>query len=155
MFVCNLRYGREMYIFFKQGFACLILSIKCYCINLKMLRFFPVKVWYFIINILQLSGCHMKKKCDLSLQNRAVVCYQEKCDIPFIWKSILLTQRWYHSYVNWMQHWNFMDKNKYQFLFIFFVFSYTNGVISWNALYRQLPCFDVMGHKFLKKWVMA
>ena len=42
----------------------------------------------FIINI-----------CDPSQQNRAVVCYQEKCDIPFIWKSILLTQRWYHSCV--------------------------------------------------------
>ena len=86
--------------------------------------------------------------CDPSQQNRAVVCYQEKCDIPFIWKSILLTQRWYHSYVNWMQHCNFMVKNKSYFLFIFFVFSHTNGVISWNAFYRQLPCFDVMGHIF-------
>ena len=50
--------------------------------------------------------------CDPSQQNRAIVCYQEKCDIPFIWKSILLTQRWYHSCVNWMQHCNFMVKNK-------------------------------------------
>ena len=84
--------------------------------------------------------------CDPSQQNRAVVCYQEKCVIPFIWKSILLTKRWHHSYVNWMQHCNFMVKNKSKFLFIFFVFSHTNGVISWNAFYRQLPCFDVMGH---------
>ena len=51
-----------------------------------------------------------KNICDPSQQNRAVVCYQEKCDIPFIWKSILLTQRWYHSCVNWMQHCNFMVK---------------------------------------------
>ena len=50
--------------------------------------------------------------CDPSQQNKAVVCYQEKCDIPFIWKNILLTQRWYHSCVNWMQHCNFMVKNK-------------------------------------------
>ena len=48
---------------------------------------------------------------DPSQQNRAVVCYQEKCDIPFIWKNILLTQKWYHSCVNWMQHCNFMAKN--------------------------------------------
>ena len=53
-----------------------------------------------------------------------------------------------------MQHWNFMVKNKSKFLFIFFVFSHTNGVISWNAFYRQLPCFDVMGHiyYFSKRW---
>ena len=90
----------------------------------------------------------IEDKCDPSQQNRAVVCCQEKCDIPFIWKSILLTQRWYHSHVNWMQHCNFMVKNKSKFLFIFFVFSHTNGVISWNAFYRQLPWFDVMGHKW-------
>ena len=87
--------------------------------------------------------------CDLSQQNRAVVCYQKKCDIAFIWKSILLSQKWYHSCVNWMQLCNLMVKNRSLFLFIFFVFSHTNGVIhgvSWNAFYRQLPCFDVMGH---------
>ena len=84
--------------------------------------------------------------CDPSQQNRAVVCYQEKCDIPFIWKNILLTQRWYHSCVNWMQHCNFMVKNNSLISFIYYVFSHTNGVISWNAFYRQLPCFDVMGH---------
>ena len=55
---------------------------------------------------------HLCTNCDPSQQNRAVVCYQGKCDIPFIWKSILLTQRWYHSCVNWMQHCNFMVKNK-------------------------------------------
>ena len=37
---------------------------------------------------------------DPSQQNRAVVCYQEKCDIPFIWKNILLTQKWYHFNVD-------------------------------------------------------
>ena len=89
---------------------------------------------------------HKLDICDPSQQNWAVVCYKEKCDISFIWKSILLTQRWYHSCVNWMQHCNFMVKNKSLFLFIFFVFSHTNGVISWNAFYQQLHCFDVMGH---------
>ena len=48
-------------------------------------------------------GIYLRKwNCYPSQQNRAVVCCQEKCDVPFIWKSILLTQRWYHSYVNWM-----------------------------------------------------
>ena len=114
------------------------------------------------IILISLMGCtiirisqpnYEKKRCwkghlfDPSQQNRAVVCYQEKCDITFIWKSILSTQRWYHSCVNWMQHCNFMVKNKSLFLFIFFVFSHTNAVISWNTFYRQLPCFDVMGHR--------
>ena len=84
--------------------------------------------------------------CDPLQQNRAVVCYQEKCDIPFIWKTILLTQRWYHSCVNWMQHCNFMVKISLNFFLFSLFFPHTNGVISWNAIYRQLPCFDVMGH---------
>ena len=90
---------------------------------------------------------HKRKliNCDPSQQNRAVVFYQEKCDVPFIWKSILLTQGWYHSCVNWMQHWNLWSKKVF-FSFYFLCFSHTNGVISWNAFYRQLPCFNVMGH---------
>ena len=47
---------------------------------------------------------------------------QEKCDIPFIWKSILLTQRWYHSPVNWMQHcilWSKISLNFFLFSFFF------------------------------------
>ena len=70
--------------------------------------------------------------CDLSQQNRALVAFERNCDIPFNWKSVSSAQRWYHSCVNWMQHCNFMVKNRSEFFFIFFVFfSHIKQIISW------------------------
>ena len=102
-----------------------------------------LSIWMKKILIIALFVTRHNKTGQLSVTKKNVIFLLSE-------RAILLTQRWYHSYVNWMQHCNFMVKNKSKFLFIFFVFSHTNGVISWNAFYRQLPCFDVMGH--ISKW---
>ena len=39
-----------------------------------------------------------------------------------------------------------MARNISQILFISFIFSHINKLISWNAFNRQVPCFDVISH---------
>ena len=82
-----------------------------------------------------------RKTGHLSLKKRKNLLYS-----VFENKNILSAKRWYLKCVNWIQHCNFMVRNRYQFIFVFFVFTQTYELISWKKTFnRQVPYFDMMG----------